>query len=278
MSRKARYIAVIIIIVICAISIGYAVYFQIYKQPAINAKMEEELRKKMEEEKPIVEFDNLFDNKMNYQNNNVNVRKIDQEKELVYNSYNENETVTDKYEIKVNIPAININYSKIDDINNDINRTFRDRINEIKDKANNGGTGNTIYTVEYTAYLNNNILSLVIRATIKEGLNAQKVVIKGYSYNIDTNNEVSLPQILELKNIKQNVAEREIKNAVQEGITRTNNLAELGYSVYERDINNEMYKIENTNNYLLGPNGVLYIIYAYGNDNNTSEKDVAVIK
>lgn len=278
MTRKARYTALLMIVIVCILSIGYAVYFQIYKQPAINAKREEELRRQMEAQTPIIEFDNLFDNKINYQNNTVDVKKIDEEKELVYNAYSENDRSTDQYEIKVNIPAININYSKIDEINNDINKTFKERVNEIKDNSTNGGAGNTIYTVEYTAYLNNNILSLVIRATIKEGLNSQKVIIKGYSYNIATNSEVNLDEILELKNVKQSDAEKEIKNAVQEGITRTNNLTELGYSVYERDINDEMYRIENTKNYLFGPKGVLYIIYAYGNDYNTSEKDVAVIK
>ena len=38
-----------------------------------------------------------------------------------------------------------------------------------------------------------------------------------------------------------------------------------------------MYKLENTNNYIIGENGLLYIIYAYGNNNYTSEVDIVII-
>ena len=38
------------------------------------------------------------------------------------------------------------------------------------------------------------------------------------------------------------------------------------------------FKIENATEYFLGKNGYLYVIYAYGNDDFTSELDVIIFK
>ena len=59
-------------------------------------------------------------------------------------------------------------------------------------------------------------------------------------------------------------------------ITITEDLEKLGYNVYSRDVSNDMYKIENSKEFYL-TNDTLYIIYAYGNDNFTSEIDLIVI-
>ena len=56
------------------------------------------------------------------------------------------------------------------------------------------------------------------------------------------------------------------------------NLSALGYNIYQRDLNSDIYEIKNSNNYFLGPDGTIYIIYAYGNTRYTSEKDIVVIK
>ena len=39
----------------------------------------------------------------------------------------------------------------------------------------------------------------------------------------------------------------------------------------------DIYKIENTKNFFLGKNKTLYLIYAYGNKNYTSEMDIVVM-
>lgn len=51
----------------------------------------------------------------------------------------------------------------------------------------------------------------------------------------------------------------------------------LGYEVYTRNVDDEMYNLENTSNFLLGEKSHLYIIYAYGNNNFTSETDLIII-
>ena len=43
-------------------------------------------------------------------------------------------------------------------------------------------------------------------------------------------------------------------------------------------INSSIYKVDNVDNYILGPNGVIYIIYAYGNSNYTTENDIIYIQ
>ncbi len=49
-----------------------------------------------------------------------------------------------------------------------------------------------------------------------------------------------------------------------------------GYTVYNRDLNNSIYQLANIENYFLGPNGDLYIIFAYGNQHHTAEIDIVL--
>ena len=84
--------------------------------------------------------------------------------------------------------------------------------------------------------------------------------------------------MLEIKNIGTQLAENKIKEKVEEAINYSQGLKSLGYEIYNRDIKDEMYKIENSNNYFLGPDAGIYIIYAYGNSNYTSEVDMVYMK
>ena len=47
-----------------------------------------------------------------------------------------------------------------------------------------------------------------------------------------------------------------------------------GQIVYKRDVNNAMYITDNVSNFLVGKDGQIYIIYAYGNNKITSEIDI----
>lgn len=137
---------------------------------------------------------------------------------------------------------------------------------------------NNIYTVTYTAYLNENILSVVIKSTLKEGNNAQRVTIQSYVYNISTNKELTLQEMLKIKELDSDYVQEQINETIQASINYSENLISLGYETFKRNINDEMYKIENSNNYFLGPNRSIYIIYAYGNENPTTESDIVYIK
>ena len=45
-----------------------------------------------------------------------------------------------------------------------------------------------------------------------------------------------------------------------------------------RDTSNSMYKIENTENFIVNEEGYLYLIYAYGNTENTNKIDVIIFE
>lgn len=271
-----RKIMIIIIAVICVVALGFGIYYEVFKDEIkVNQNNNNTAGEKIETD--AKEFDDLFDSNMNYQGYNINDQvKIDQTKELVYTNYTLTEIYEHKYDIKVNIPYININSEKIANINKEINAIFQEKVNNIianKDK----GTAASIYTVDYTAYLNQNILSIVIKSTIREGGNVQRLIIKAYTYNLSTNEVIPLSNMLEIQSKDSQIAEASIRRVIQESISYTDNLAALGYTVYERDINSSMYKVENSNNYFLGPNNTIYVIYAYGNSSFTSEKDVVVL-
>ena len=276
MKVDVRKIIIIAIIAICALALAYGIYFQVFVK-----NKEEHIGKNTIVESPIgetVEFDGLFDNKINYQGYNLNNEiKIDQTKELVYTNYTQTEIYEGKYTMKVNIPIININNENIAKINEEIDAIFQDKVDSVMENRSNENAPYTIYNVDYTAYINENILSLVIRATLKEGDNAQRLIIKSYTYNISTNEQIPLSNMLDIRGKDKIEVEKQIKRTVQEEISQADNLAALGYDVYERDINSQIYTVENSNNYFLGPNGTIYIIYAYGNSNFTSEKDVVEI-
>ena len=135
----------------------------------------------------------------------------------------------------------------------------------------------TIYSVEYTAYVNSNILSLVIKSTLKEEQNPQRVIVKTYNYNISTNEQVSLAQLIEIRGLQNTYVNEQIRKTVEDSNNMALSLKNLGYNVYIRDLDSDIYKIQNTTNYILGKNNTLYIIYPYGNANYTSELDVVVM-
>ena len=272
-----RKIIVIVIAIVCVLAVGYGIYFQIFGR--VNNEVEHNEVHNDEEVGTVREIEDLFDNKVNYQGYSINdENKIDRTKDIVYTDYTLNQIYEGKYTITAEIPVININSENAVNINKQINTIFRDKLNSIIAQSGNDNATVSIYTVEYTAYINGNILSLVIKSTLKEGSNAQRLIIQSYTYNLSTNEQISLANMLELKGKKQAEVEREIKRVVQEGVSRTEALSILGYNIYERNINSDMYKIENSNNYFLGPDETVYIIYAYGNSNYTSENDIVIIK
>ena len=89
---------------------------------------------------------------------------------------------------------------------------------------------------------------------------------------------VNVNDIINQKNINTANANNKIKNEINNSQEQNIKLAELGYNVTVRDTNKDEFKIENATEYFLGKNGYLYVIYAYGNDDFTSELDVVIFK
>lgn len=55
------------------------------------------------------------------------------------------------------------------------------------------------------------------------------------------------------------------------------NYHNYGYKVYLRDSNSDIYKLDNITEYFIGEDNVIYVIFAYGNQNNTSEMDIVIM-
>lgn len=271
---KIRNICFIVIIIICILALSYGVYYDIFiknspvKVPEVPTITDD------------VSFDELFDNKLHLQDYNSAgfALKREQTKDIVYTEYTLNEIFEGKYDIHVNIPVININHEKITTINKEITAIFYDKVNSLIETSKEEGAKRNVYTVSYTSYLNENILSLVIKATLKEGENAQRVIIQSYNYNLSTNQILKLEDVLEIKAIVADNVKEKINQTIQNAIDYSQNMQSLGYEIYKRNIKDSMYEVENSNNFIIGPNGSIYIIYAYGNSNFTMENDIVYIK
>ena len=167
-----------------------------------------------------------------------------------------------------------MNSSTSENINQEINNLFYNKAINILSGANNT---NTIYSVKYKAYINDNILSLVISATLKEGANAQRLMIKTYNYNISSNEQLDIDKALGYRQLSSQYVQNKITETIKLASENVSVYNGLGYSKYIRNINDDIYKVENTSTFFIGENKALYIIYPYGNSNYTTEFDLLVI-
>lgn len=280
-----RLIIYAVIIVICLISLGIGVYTQFFYKdvetnpfmlgnvvPVDNNKIEED--EKAEEAKNA--FDSLFINAVTYTSANFNnsVTRKEITKDLVYTSNELSKTVANKYSMNIHVPIINVESTVANELNQSIENTFVKKATSILANADSL-TNYTIYNIDYSACVNGNILSLLIRATLKEGSNPQRIMYLGYNYNLQTGSKITLKEYMDYKNITEATLQNKINKEIEEMAQKTQNLSSiLGASLYRRDTKNSMYKVENTNNYFYGPNNYVYVIYAYGNSNYTSETDI----
>lgn len=276
MKISIRTISFGAIIIVCIIAVVMALYMQFKGVIQGDPKVENPIGITEENKELAKNFDKLFQNKLDYQGSNVNtlgVTKKDASKDIIYTVVSTKRVSDNRYDIDLNIPLINIlNNTSVENFNKKIQSLFVDKANDIIQNA----TQNTIYNIDYMAYVNTNILSLIIRSTLKEGNNPQRVIIQTYNYNLSTNEEMVLEQILEIKGLTKANVESTIANQIKVANEEADKLKRLGYNVYTRDLTSSIYKIDNTDNYILGPNNKLYVIYPYGNANNTDEMDVIV--
>ena len=270
MKINLRKVFIISILALCVIAINLAVFFNITEK-ADNTNGGEEL---IVDTAMLTEnFNKIFDNQINYQNYNTNVSKKDGAKELVYTSYSNQEEVANEYMLNVNIPNLNINNTNAEKINKEINSLFYNKVINILAKTDNY----TVYNVQYKAYVNDNILSLVIIATLKEGENPQREIIKTYNYNLTSNSNLNLNEVLQYRQLAKEKVQNKIYETIKVASENAKTYNELGYNKFLRNLKDDMYKIENSTVFFLGEGKALYILYPYGNLNYTSETDLIVI-
>ena len=223
------------------------------------------------------DFNNLFNNSLTLGNfDTTGITKLNAEQDIVYSAYENNE-VTENYEINIHIPVINIKSELANTYNTMTQTDFINKANDIINSQDN--TVRTIYNIDYTAYVNDNILSLVIRSTLREGNSAQRVIVRTYNYNLSTNQEASLIDLITMKMLNKDDVNNKIMQVVTAENQEAENLQSMGYNtVFVRDLTSNIYSVDNAGAYFLGPNGELYIVYAYGNGEFTSEMDIVLFE
>lgn len=282
MNKNVRFAIYTAIIVVCFASVILAIYDAVFlkEEPdntiiipaAGNQTGAEENPEEPDEtmEVRVANFKMLFTNQIYKGNYDVsNIEKIDQAQDLVYTAAELQDT-KDLYEINLKIPIININNEITQRFNQNTQEIFADRANKILQ----GTTEKTIFDVEYVAYLNGDILSLVIMSTLKEGEQPQRVIVQTYNYNVRTKAEVTAEEMLTSLHYDINTVNDEIKREIQQVSEEAAALQQSGYEGYNRNPEDSRYQVKNAKTYFMGENGAVYLVYAYGNNDVTSEMDI----
>ena len=81
---------------------------------------------------------------------------------------------------------------------------------------------------------------------------------------------------MKIKSINVEETQNQIKNEIAVEQKKVEDLKKLGYNIYSRNSNSDMYNIKNSKQFYLSENAI-YIIYPYGNDTFTSEMDMIII-
>lgn len=275
MNKTVRYILYFVVLAICIMAIFIGVYnmeLASAQRESNRVSNETEINVTSDKETTADRFKKLFTNDFTSSNyDDSKIAKIYPDKSLVFAESQKSEK-DGQYKIDAYLPIININSEVATKYNNDTIANFGERANTLMNTPNTRVY--TIYDTSFTSYINNNILSVAIMGSLKEGNNAQRILVRSYNYNLDTGKEVPITDVLKQKGIETELVNKKINTEIQEAIDHANIVSKTGYEVYKRNITDEIYNVKNVNNYIIGPDGVIYIIYAYGNTNNTSELDV----
>ena len=272
--NKRRIIIYSIAIFACILAIVVIIGIQILGNDVVdNFFGVSKITKKTEEEENRLKanFDTLFQNQLE-NNSSCEVKKIDKNKDIVYTNYENTDKSANNYEMNVNLPYINIKNQSVQDYNENIKNIFQAKAEEVLKSTNS----NVIYTVKYEAYIENNILSLIIYSDLKQDSSAQRIIVQTLNFNLETNKELTLEDIIKIYELDEKTVQDKIDNEIKNEEKKAEDLKALGYNVFTRDTKSDMYKIKNATEFFVHNNN-LYIIYAYGNDKLTSERDIVVM-
>lgn len=275
---KNQKLIFILIGAFCVFALIAGIYTQFFVEKSGNDTQDptnninNDIKPKTQEEIKT-QLSNLFTNELISNDYDVtNLQKRNESKDIVYSAY-DIQKQEENYEVDIHLPVVNIK----GDVPTEFNKTTQSIfVNKASDILNNKYTEKVIYSVDYIAYINDNILSLVIKSTLKQGNNPQRVIVQTYNYNLETGEKVQLADVLTKKNIVQTDYQNKINEIVAKAQEEAQVLLQSGYTVYNRNLSDSIYQISNISTFFLGKNQELYIIFAYGNQNYTSEMDVVL--
>lgn len=277
LTGKNKYIFFMILVLICIVALSLGVYVQFFYKYSDTDPFMIGINigaKKTVEEYALLKsnFNELFANGVKINSDEVNVDKVENEKDLVYTVYNlvhEDETY---YSVDAQIPMINIDAEMAKRINAEIKNEYYNKANSVMRLTE----GNTVYKVSYQAYVNSDYLSLVIKSVLKEEGKSEKVAIKTYTYSMAREKLVSLEDLIELKGTTKEIVQQTIEDEIKTAYDNAQIIASEYGAIYERDLSSNRYKIEASDVYFLTDDGYVYIVYPYGNDSYTNEMDIVI--
>lgn len=270
---KRMKITYIVLICICALAISVAIGTQILGNDVVdNIFGLNKITKRTEEEEAAlkVNFESLLDNTL-LDKGNYTVQKNNQDKEIIYTEYSKQEK-RDNHELDVNLPYINIKNEEVNKFNKEIKNTFEGKAEEVSQNTDE----NILYTVKYKASIKENILSLIIYSDLKQSSSAQRVIVQTFNYDLSQNKTLTFEDAINEFKLKKNEIQTKINTDIQNEENKSEELIKLGYNVFSRDTKSDIYKVENISEYFIYNNNI-YVIFAYGNDKMTSEKDIVII-
>lgn len=278
-----KYIFFTVLVLVCIVALCLGIYTQFFYKYSDTDPLMLGINigsQKTAEEIDILkaEFNNLFTNSIIINSENVRVDRMEPSKELVYAVYNLVNEDENYYSVNAQIPVLNINTDIAKAINAEIKTEYYDKANSIMRRTE----GHTVYNVSYAAFVNQDILSVVIKSSLKEQNKAEKVTIKTYCYSIPEDQLLSINNVLESSDLLEvkGLTLETIQNTINEDVKKAYNNAKIlaaDYgTLYERDLNSEIYKIENTQSFFLTQDGYVYLVYAYGNNDYTNEMDIII--
>lgn len=223
------------------------------------------------------EFNDLFTSTINLNGyDTARINKLDASKEIIYTAFDISKS-EEMFELNIKVPVVNIKNDVAGSFNTTTQVVFVNKASEIL--GNKQATQKTIYSIDYVAYVNGDILSVVIRSTLKQGDSAQRVIVQTYNYNLATNQKVSLTDMITYKMLNKEDVNRKIKQVITEADEASKAIQNMGYNdIYVRDLNDTKYTVDGSSTYFLGPDNHLYIVYPYGNNDFTSEMDIVVFE
>ena len=196
--KKSQLIIYISIILVCITCVIVAFYVQFYARIDLGSLFgmgsESQYGNKTDEEIITLEtgFNDLFINGIDNYNGENDNKKKEQDKDLIYTEYQKKESKLNSYNLEVNIPKINVDNEIVDEFNKEIQETFQTLSENVLKSENS----NIMYNVDYVANVQDGILSLIIKASLKQGSNAQKIMIQTYNYDLRNNKEINLQEVL----------------------------------------------------------------------------------
>ena len=172
-----RVMFFIIVILLCILSLSIGIYAQVFYRysdtdPFMLGIGVNKTQNAAEINRLKNEFSKICTNDLSG-TTTASIKKKDDSKDIVY-TYKTVAEKDDKYSISAYLPKVNINADYADKINAQISQDYEDTINDIIDNAKE----DTDYSVTYKAYLNGDLLSILIKENIHKGKSTQSSKIK----------------------------------------------------------------------------------------------------